>query len=239
MTPHCHYGVNTMCGRFVQNIPFETLQKNFNIRTTASDIIPNYNVAPTQEIFVIIKHDNENSLEKLHWGLVPFWAKDISIGSRMINSRAETVVIKPSFRNAFKKRRCLIPAGGFYEWKGEKGHKQPYYIFIPSGEPFAFAGLWESWSDRKNDEESVYKSCTIITKAASESIREIHHRMPAILDPDFYEKWLNIEIQDPKELEIILKDGVIHDMKYYSVSTFVNSVKNNEPNCMMPIDENL
>ncbi len=120
-----------MCGRFVQNIPFETLQQNFNIRTTASDIIPNYNVAPTQEILTIIKHDNENTLEKLHWGLVPFWAKDISIGSRMINARAETVSSKPSFRNAFKKRRCLIPADGFYEWKGEKGNKQPFYVFTP------------------------------------------------------------------------------------------------------------
>lgn len=228
-----------MCGRFVQNIPFETLRHNFNIRATASDIIPNYNVAPTQEILTIIKHDNVNKLEKLHWGLVPFWAKDISIGSRMINARAETASSKPSFRNAFKKRRCLIPADGFYEWKGEKGNKQPYYVFTPSGEPFAFAGFWESWTDKESDEESVYKSCTIITTAASESIREIHHRMPVILDPDFYEKWLNAEIQDPKELEIILRDGVIHEMKYYPVSTFVNSVKNNDPNCIKPIDKNL
>jgi len=228
-----------MCGRFVQNSPFETLQQNFNIRTTDSDIIPNYNVAPTQEILTIIKHDNENTLDELHWGLVPFWAKHISIGSRMINARAETVASKPSFRNAFKKRRCLIPADGFYEWKGEKGNKQPYYVSVPSDEPFAFAGLWETWTDKESDEESVYKSCTIITTAASDSISEIHHRMPVILNPDFYEKWLNAEIQDPKELEIILKDGVIHDMKFYPVSTFVNSVKNNDPNCIKPIDENL
>jgi putative SOS response-associated peptidase YedK len=222
-----------MCARFVQNIPFETLQQNFNIRTTASDIISNYNVAPTQEILVIIKHDNENTLEKFHWGFVPFWAKDISIGSRMINARAETVSSKPSFRNAFKKRRCLIPADGFYEWTGEKGNKQPYYVSIPSGEPFAFAGLWETWTDK--DEESVYKSCTIITTVASESVREIHHRMPVILDPDFHEKWLNVEIQNPKELENILKDGIIYDMINYPVSTLVNSVKNNDPNCIKPI----
>lgn len=228
-----------MCGRFVQNFQFETLQKNFNTCTTASDITPNYNVAPTQEILAIIKHDNENTLEKLHWGLVPFWAKDISIGSRMINARIETVSSKPSFRNAFKNRRCLIPANGFYEWKGEKGHKQPYYVFTPSGEPFAFAGLWETWNDKKSDDESVYKSCTIITTAASESILEIHNRMPVILDPNFYEKWLNVEKQDPKDLQTILQDGIIHDMKFYPVSTFVNSVKNNDPNCIKPIDENL
>ena len=226
-----------MCGRFVQYSPVETVQQIFNIGTVSFEVIPNYNVAPTQKILTIIKHDNENKLEKLNWGLVPFWAKDVTIGSRMINARAETVSQKPSFRNAFRKRRCLIPADGFYEWKGEKGNKQPYYVFIPSGEPFAFAGLWETWTGK--DEESVYKSCTIITTAASESIREIHHRMPVILDSDFYEKWLNAEIQDPKELEIILQDGLIHDMKYYPVSTLVNSVKNNDPNCIKPIDEKL
>ena len=226
-----------MCGRFAQKIPFEALQQNFNIRIIDSDIIPNYNVAPTQEILTIVKYDNENKLEKFHWGLVPFWAKDISIGSRMINARAETVSQKPSFRNAFKKRRCLIPADGFYEWKGEKGHKQPYYVSTPSDKPFAFAGLWESWTNKESVEESVYKSCTIITTAASDSIREIHHRMPVILDPDFYEKWLNVEIQDPKELESVLQDGIIHDVKYYPVSTFANSVKNNDPNCIKPIDD--
>ena len=225
-----------MCGRFVQNFSFEILLQNFNIRATDSDIKPNYNVAPTQKILTIIKHDNENTLEKRHWGLVPFWAKDISIGSRMINARTETVSSKPSFRDAFKKRRCLIPASGFYEWKGEKENKQPFYIFTPSGKPFTFAGLWETWTDKKSDEESVYKSCTILTTLASERIRELHNRMPVVLDPDFYEKWLNVEIQDPKELEIILKDGLIHDMKYYPVSTLVNSVKNNDPNCIKPID---
>jgi putative SOS response-associated peptidase YedK len=224
-----------MCGRFVQNIRLEILQQNFNIRTIDFDIIPNFNVAPTQEILTIVSHDNENKLEKLHWGLVPFWAKDTSIGSRMINARAETVSSKPSFRNAFKKRRCLIPADGFYEWTGEKGKKQPYYVSIPSGEPFAFAGLWERWTDK--DDKSVYSSCTIITTAASESIREIHHRMPVILYPEVYEKWLDVEIQDPKDLESVLRDGIIHDMKYYPVSTFVNSVKNNDPNCIKPIDE--
>jgi len=228
-----------MCGRFVQITPLKITQQMFNIDSVFFDVIPNYNVAPTQKILAIIKHDNVNKLEKLHWGLVPFWAKDVSFGSRMINARSETVAEKPSFKNAFRKRRCLIPADGFYEWKGEKGYKQPYYVSIPSGESFAFAGLWEIWIDEGNDEESVYKSCTIITSEASESISNIHHRMPVILNPDFYEKWLNAETEDPKELEIILQDGLIHDMKYSPVSKFVNSVKNNDPNCIKPIDENL
>ena len=155
----------------------------------------------------------------------------------MINARGESVASKPSFRNALKKHRCLIPASGFYEWKGEKGNKQPYYVTSPSGKPFAFAGLWETWTPKNSDEKSVYKSCTIITTAASESIREIHHRMPVILGSGFYEKWLNVEIQDSNEFEIILKDGVIYNMKYYPVSTFVNSVKNNDPDCIKPMEE--
>lgn len=228
-----------MCGRFVQNFTLVTLETIFNISSTSSEIKSNYNVAPTQEILAIIKYGNENALERLYWGLVPFWAKDISIGSRMINARAETVSSKPSFRNAFKKHRCLIPADGFYEWKGEKGKKQPFYISTHTGKTFAFAGLWETWTDKKSDEESVYKSCTIITTDASDSIRKLHNRMPVILDPDFYEKWLNVEIQDPKGLENILQDGTIREMKYYPVSTFVNSVKNNTPECIKPIDENL
>lgn len=228
-----------MCGRFVQYSLLQVIQQIFNIDTVSFEVIPNYNVAPTQEILAAVRHDNEIKLEKLHWGLVPFWAKDISIGSGMINARAETVASKPSFRNAFKKRRCLIPANGFYEWKGDKGNKQPYYVFMPSGEPFAFAGLWETWTDKESGEESVYKSCAIITTSASGAIREIHHRMPVILDPKFHEKWLNAQIQDPKKLEIILQKGLIHDMKYYPVSKLVNSVKNNDPNCIKPADENL
>lgn len=228
-----------MCGRFVQYSLLQVIQQIFNIDTVSFEVIPNYNVAPTQEILAAVRHDNEIKLEKLHWGLVPFWAKDISIGSGMINARAETVASKPSFRNAFKKRRCLIPANGFYEWKGDKGNKQPYYVFMPSGEPFAFAGLWETWTDKESGEESVYKSCAIITTSASGTIRGIHHRMPVILDPKFHEKWLNAQIQDPKKLEIILQKGLIHDMKYYPVSKLVNSVKNNDPNCIKPADENL
>jgi putative SOS response-associated peptidase YedK len=224
-----------MCGRFVQNSPLHAIQQIFNIETVRLDVVPNYNVAPTQQVLSIIKHNNKNRLEKLHWGLVPFWAKDISIASRMINARAETVAEKPSFRNAFKKRRCLIPGDGFYEWKGEKGDKQPYYISSPSGEPFAFAGLWEKWTDKELDEETVFKSCTIITTAARGSVRKIHHRIPVILSPEFHEKWLNSKIQDIETLKIILRRGMVHDLKYYPVSKTVNAVKNNDPSCIEPI----
>lgn len=226
-----------MCGRFVQYSPMETLRKIFNITATSYIPEPSYNIAPTQEIPAIVKQGHENKLVKLHWGLVPFWAKDIKIGSRMINARAETVSNKPSFRTALKKRRCLVVADGFFEWKGKKGQKQPYFFSLHSGTPFAFAGLWETWENTEGDQESVYQSCTIITTAASKSMSDIHHRMPAILMPEHHEKWLNPEMQAPQEIEILLKDGVIGDLGYYPISARVNSVKNNDPSCIAPMRE--
>jgi len=223
-----------MCGRFAGYRGFHELQKVFPIDKAACEVTENYNVAPSQEVLAIIKHDNENWLEKLHWGLVPFWAKDISIGTRMINSRAETIASKPSFRNAFKKQRCLILADGFYEWKGKKGDKQPMFITLPEGGPFAFAGLWETWSP-KDEPDNIYKSCTIITTVASDSVRDIHHRMPAILKPENYVAWLDPLNQDVKELENILKTGIVTELVGHAVSKTVNSVKNNEPSNIIPL----
>ena len=159
--------------------------------------------------------------------LVPFWAKDKSIGNRMINARMETIAEKPAFRSAFKKKRCLIPANGFYEWKGKSADKQPYYI--STGEPFSFAGIYEIW----DKEDPPYKSCAIITTAASKSIQEIHHRMPVILRPEYHERWL-----DPKSEDLmnILNDGMIREMKYHPVSTRVNKAGNDDPRCIEPID---
>jgi putative SOS response-associated peptidase YedK len=220
-----------MCGRFVLFNVKETLIEKFRIDEIESDPAPNYNIAPSQVISAVIRDGNKNKMVKFHWGLVPFWAKDKSIGSKMINGRIETVAEKPAFRSAFKKRRCLIPANGFYEWKGKEGQKQPYYITIPSDEPFAFAGIWETW----DKEEPVYQSCAIITVESSISIQEIHHRMPVILQPEYYDKWLDPKIQAPKELIAILQEGMIRDMKYYPVSTKVNSVNDNDQGCIAPL----
>jgi putative SOS response-associated peptidase YedK len=225
-----------MCGRFVGYRSFHELKKAFPIDKAACEVTENYNVAPSQEILAIIKHDNENWLEKLHWGLVPFWAKDISIGSRMINARVETVATKTSFRNPFKKRRCLILADGFYEWKSAKGQKEPMFITLPEGEPFAFAGLWETWNP-KDDPDNIYKSGTIITTQSSYSVREIHHRMPAILKPENYETWLDPLNQDVKELENILQTGIVTELVSHPVSKNVNSVKNNEPSNIIPSND--
>lgn len=224
-----------MCGRFVQVSLLETLQSVFNLGAVTFDTTPNYNVAPTQQILAIVKQNNENRLERLYWGLVPFWAKDISIGSKMINARAETVSEKPSFLHAFKKRRCLIPADGFYEWKGEPGHKQPFFITTHTDEPFALAGLWEAWHNKASDEAPVYLSCSIITTEGTGPIRNIHHRMPAILKPEVYEKWLSTDMQDPKALGEILQNDLTRDLHIHPVSKYVNSANNNDPSCIEPI----
>lgn len=225
-----------MCGRFAQFL-FESLLKEHSIVCPPGiDLSANYNVAPSQQVIAIVQYEDVKHLEKLSWGLVPFWAKDISIGNKMINARLETVSTKPSFTAAFKHRRCLIPANGFYEWKGEKGNKQPYYITLPSEEPLAFAGLWETWSPMNvSDYETPYKSCTIITTEASPSVQDIHTRMPAIMAPASYDKWLDPRIHNIKELEEILQNGLCSELKSRPVSKLVNRVQNNTPDLITPL----
>jgi putative SOS response-associated peptidase YedK len=225
-----------MCGRFVVFNDFEQLKEHFLIDKVLYELTPNYNVAPTQEILAIVREEGLNVLEKLYWGLVPHWSKDISAGYKMINARMETVASKPSFREAFKKRRCLIPADGFYEWSGSKGNKQPFFITLPDEKPFAFAGLWETWWDKENQGDS-YRSCTIITREASPCLKDIHHRMPAVLPPDTYEAWLDSDNQDTKALQEILSDKTVTEFKIMPVSNQVNSVRVNEPSNIAPISK--
>lgn len=218
-----------MCGRYVISSPYDIIMESFSIDSTKIDVTPNYNACPTQYIPAILIENGKNVLTKMHWGLVPPWAKNKSISVKMINARSETISEKPSFRNAFKKRRCLIPANGYYEWKGEKGDKEPYYITSATGELFAFVGLWERWTDRESPDIAPLDSCTIITTAASPLIKHIHDRMPVILAPQYYEAWLNPKLEDSNELYRILQTGAIQEMKYYPVSKAVNSVRNNGP----------
>ena len=218
-----------MCGRFVQFSSLRTLANHFDFQTAPSDIAASYNVAPTQMVLAIIQRE-ERQLENLHWGLVPSWAKNLSGASRLINARAETVATKPSFRAAFKRRRCLIPADGFYEWQGEKGQKQPWFITGPGDQPLAFAGLWEIWKRKDPEaEQSEYRSCAIITTAASDSVRDIHHRMPVILRSGAYARWLDPENQKVQDLESIMQNECVTELKSYPVSKQVNRVQNNSP----------
>jgi putative SOS response-associated peptidase YedK len=211
------------------------LQEHFPIDVADAQVTPNYNVAPTQEILAIARHEGKNHLKNFHWGLVPFWAKDLSIGNRLINARSETAATKPSFRNAFKERRCLIPSNGFYEWKGSKGQKQPMFFTLPDGNPFAFAGLWETW-DNKGKEESPYLSCTILTRTASESVLPIHHRMPLILKPDAFAMWLDPNNRDVNSLLEIIQRQIYTELINIPVSRMVNSVRNNGPENIKAIE---
>ena len=182
-----------MCGRFAFYSPSEATAALFGA-TSSAEVEPRYNIAPTQFI-AAVRRDEQDSpeLTMLRWGLVPFWAKDPSIGNRMINARAETVAEKPSFRNAYKKRRCLVLADGFYEWRKEGDGKTPYFISLADGSPFAFAGLWENWSS-KESEESL-QTAAIITTAASDFMATLHQRMPVVMVPAQAERWLDGDME--------------------------------------------
>lgn len=177
-----------MCGRFAFYSPSEATAALFGV-TTSIAVEPRYNIAPTQYV-AAIRNDKQEQREivMLRWGLVPFWAKDPAIGNRMINARAETVAEKPSYRAAYKHRRCVVLADGFYEWQRQGDGKVPHYISLASGEPFALAGLWEIWKDKENDES--LQTTTLITTAANDFMTPLHHRMPVVLGPDTADDWL-------------------------------------------------
>jgi putative SOS response-associated peptidase YedK len=219
-----------MCGRYTLTAPVERLAEEFGFEAASVDLPPNYNVAPTQGVAAVLSEGGERRLEVLRWGLIPPWADDPQIGSRMINARAETAPEKPSFRRAFRERRCLIPADGFYEWKRTNGVKQPYYIHMKEGRPFAFAGLWESWKD---DDGPEIRSCTILTTKPNALAGEIHDRMPVILPTGSYDAWLDPEA-DRDELYGLLAPYPEDEMEAYPVSRFVNSPSNNDPRCIEP-----
>ena len=218
-----------MCGRYTLASPTERLAEEFGLDGTSVELAPNYNVAPTQGVAAVLEEGGQRRLEVLRWGLIPPWADDPGIGSRMINARSETAPGKPSFRRAFRERRCLIPADGFYEWQRTNGAKQPYYIHMEDGRPFAFAGLWESWSKG----EGEIRTCTILTTGANALVGEVHDRMPVILAHDAYDVWLD-PVSERDELTGLLAPYPEDEMEAYPVSRFVNSPSNNDPRCIEP-----
>ncbi len=224
-----------MCGRFVGFRPLETLIAHFPIDETAVDVSASYNIAPSQDILAIVRQEKKNHLVTFHWGLVPFWAKDKRIGNRLINARAETAASKPSFRAAFRRRRCLILADGFYEWQGEPGSKRPMFLTLPDERPFAFAGLWETW-DNGGKERVAHRSCTILTRQASESVRPIHHRMPVILKPEAYTTWLDPAIRDIQTLERIVREQICTELASRPVSKQVNATRNKGPDNLRQLE---
>ena len=222
-----------MCGRFTLTIDPGELQEAFPGLTSINNFAPRYNIAPTQPV-AVIPNSNNPQLDFYLWGLIPSWAKDPEIGSRMINARSETLAEKPSFRSAFRRRRCLILADGFYEWKtllGEKS-KLPMFIHLKNRKIFAFAGLWEIWS---SPDGSEIRSCTIVTTQPNEMMQSIHNRMPVILPVEAYEDWLDPNERASESLSHWLSPYPAGEMEAYPVSKLVNSPQNDVTECIQPI----
>jgi len=241
-----------MCGRFTLRTPATVLIEHFDLDVRGDRQLPlfepRYNIAPTQEIVAVRAdpQDGRRSAAMLRWGLVPSWSKQPGSGPPMINARAESLAEKPTFRAAFRRRRCLILADGFYEWQqsagGARGKKQPYYIHRRDHGPFAFAGVWETWRGEPSSSPSVegsgtggpltIENCAIVTTAANKTLAELHDRMPVVLAPGDYQRWLDSTIQDPAQLQHLLESSPHEELVAEAVSTHVNRVANDDPRCI-------
>jgi putative SOS response-associated peptidase YedK len=219
-----------MCGRYTLE-PVDQILERFDITGAELELEPNYNVAPTQHMPVVVRN-SPNRLEFMQWGLIPFWAKDSKIGYKMINARAESVTDKPSFRKAFVSQRCLVPASGFYEWKKTEQGKVPHFIHLKDEKLFAFAGLYDVWRDEDGREIQTY---TIITTEPNELMEDIHDRMPVILRREGEETWIDPEIKDKVRLESLLVPYPAEEMEAYPVSLMVNNPRNNNDSLVEPV----
>lgn len=221
-----------MCGRFVLTADGKTIQQKFDL-DTVPELQARYNIAPSQPV-AVISNESPKELNYYKWGLVPSWSKDLAIGNKLINARGETVEEKPSFRSAFKRRRCLIPANGFYEWaKADDGKgKKPMFVHLKGQELFAFAGLWEIWYGPDGEE---LRTCTIITTTPNELIKPLHNRMAVILDEEDYDLWLSPDELPAQALKPLIKPFEPDLMDVYEVSTLVNKPSNDIPECIVPL----
>lgn len=215
-----------MCGRFSLYTDMEQIKEQFDVQFVSNeeDYYPNYNIAPSQSVVAIINDGTSNRMGQLRWGLIPSWAKDEKIGYKMINARSETVDEKPSYRNAFTQRRCIIPMNSFYEWTVNEKEKVPMLIKMKNNELFGVAGIWETW---KRDNEETVHSCTILTTEANSLVKTIHDRMPVILPPEKFGNWLDPNLRDKDRLKVMLNPYESNLMQAYPVSKEVNTPKNN------------
>jgi len=225
-----------MCGRFTNSAKDKDIEREFKVgRLNKVSFEPRYNIAPTQLIDAVVEQDGERIIEKLKWGLIPSWAKDDSIGSNLINARAETLSEKPSFKKAFESRRCIIPASGFYEWqKKASGAKQPFYFYLNDKDVFGFAGLWEEWTDKATGE--LIETCTIITTEANEVLKPVHHRMPVILKAENYDAWLDEKEKNTDVLQNFLVPYPAVEMSTHPVGKAVNIPGNDSPELIVQLN---
>jgi putative SOS response-associated peptidase YedK len=215
-----------MCGRYTLSTPADVLAELFELEVVPA-LRPRYNIAPTQNAPIVRSKGESRKLDLLRWGLIPHWAKEKSMGNRMINARSETVADKPSFRSSFKRQRCLVPADGFYEWKIDGSVKQPYHIRLKDGRPFAMAGLWSRWQDPEGEDILTY---TILTTEPNPLLADIHNRMPVILPPDAYDIWLGESSRE--DLQALLQSYPAADMEAGPVSRLVNNPTHDDPRCI-------
>lgn len=230
-----------MCGRFGLKTPAEKIAEflatlSFEEVHPQATYVPRYNIAPTTPIMVAMCNDwqPQRHLSFVRWGLIPFWAKDPKIANKLINARAETLAEKPSFKAAYQYRRCIIPASGFYEWKAGQAGKIPYWIYPTQGPLFAFAGLWEIWTDAAGGE---HWTATIVTTAANKTMQPLHHRMPVILQPCDFDLWLDRNVQKPKQLEHLLVPAANEALAYHAVGKGVNRPGYDQPECIEEVSD--
>jgi putative SOS response-associated peptidase YedK len=223
-----------MCGRFTLHSRLNLLLQQFSLQA-GLDWAPRYNIAPTQRVPIIriSPATGQREMVPARWGLVPPWAKELTIGNRLINARAESVASKPAFRSAFKRRRCLVPADGYFEWQKRPSGKQPYYVHRRDQLPFGFAGLWELWRD---EQDNSLETFTVITTDASPATRQIHDRMPVIVDPHDYQAWLDPALSDLAKLQEMLGPYDGDDLELSPVDKRVNSPQNDDPKCVEPLE---
>jgi len=225
-----------LCGRYVLATPIDELASFFGARQASElgrEWVANYNIAPTRTVLGLAPDvDGGRLLGKYRWGLIPSWAKEAAIGSRLFNARAETVAEKASFRGAFRARRLVVLSDGFYEWRQGSGRRrQPFFLHRTDGDPMAFAGLWESWRDPNSadDETAWIRSCTIITTEANPEVAPIHDRMPVVLEPDVLDAWLDPHVSERDELEALLRPAAAGTLAVRAVDARVGDVRNNGP----------
>jgi len=222
-----------MCGRFAQQRPASELAEIFSAEPLVDDPGPRYNVAPTDEALVVVQRDDRRGVTSYRWGLIPHWADSAKVGSRMFNARAETLAGAPAFRDAFQRKRCLVPVECFYEWRREGTLRQPYTIGRADGAPLVLAGLWDGWRDPATD--TVRRSFTIVTSAPNQAMATIHNRMPVILPEADWDAWLDGRYADRGRLLAMLEPRDEPELAIRAVSPLVNNVRNDGPELVVPI----
>jgi len=221
-----------MCGRFSQQRPASELAEIFAAEPLADELGPRFNVAPTDDALVVVQRDDRRAITAYRWGLIPHWADSSKVGSRMFNARAETLTSSPAFRDALRRKRCLVPVDGFYEWKREGTRRQPFLIAQADGRPLALAGLWSGWRDPAADR--VIRTFTIVTAGPNAQVAELHDRMPVVVPEEAWSTWLDPHLEDSGELQGLLQPNEAVDLRILAVSRLVNDVRNDGPELIEP-----